>query len=239
MPYEILDKYEMSIPFRCIATPRLHVALLFLLFCQLFCQTVQSAEDSLVELIDTVQPGVCIIETDGRLSGSGFIVANDIVITNHHVIEGAKKISVVFHDRTKTTVRGSLFIDQKVPKGRDIAVLKIDKISPDAKILKLFDDLPEQGTEVIAFGQPEGEEFSVTKGIVSAVRGAREAGLPAGTWIKHDASISPGNSGGPLVNLEGQVVGMNTFTNLGSQKIAQNLNYAINVLPCWLTNSRL
>ena len=208
-----------------LALLNVEVTLLLLAFCP-----IAHSEDGLERLIERVKPGVCIIETDGHLSGSGFIVANDKIITNHHVIEGSLKISVIFNDRTKATVLGSLFIDQKIPNGRDIAVLKIDKISPTAKVLELSDDLPKQGAEVIAFGQPEGEEFSVTKGIVSAIRGAREAELSAGTWVQTDAAISGGNSGGPLVNLTGQVVGMNTFSKPGVQNDAQNLNYAISSL---------
>lgn len=204
------------------------IATLAVLLFLSFFATARGNENKTVKLVKKVQPSVCLIETNNSL-GSGFIVAEDKIITNYHVIELATEIEVVFHDRSRTKVIGSLFLDKSGPAGRDIAVLKVDKV-PDLTVpLPLSENLPEQASDVLALGQPELQKFTVTKGIVSGIRGPDEVNHP-GTWIQTDAPISSGSSGGPLINLEGEVVGMNTFSNVGSKGDAQNLNYAISSL---------
>ena len=82
-----------------------------------------------------------------------------------------------------------------------------------------------------AFGSPQGFSRSVSDGIVSAIRERAEVvyfGLDQSvTWVQTTAPISPGNSGGPLVNMKGEVVGVNTIIYTGSEKVAQNLNFAV------------
>ena len=128
--------------------------------------------------------------------------------------------TAVFKNGITAKVLGTLFIDEN----RDIAILKIDKQSPPR--VPLADAVPRQGDSVTAFGAPVGLSFSASDGIVSAVRPGgelSEAEKMPGTWIQTTAPISPGNSGGPLVNREGKVVAMNTMVLL----IGQNLNFAI------------
>jgi S1-C subfamily serine protease len=181
---------------------------------------------SLADLIEKVVPSVVridVVKGEGRGVGSGYVVADGLVATNHHVIAGANEATAVFKNGETAKVLGTLLLDDK----RDIAILKIDK--PSLPVLPLADALPRQGDSVTAFGAPVGLSFSASDGIVSAVRQGQEISdsdtIP-GTWIQTTAPISPGNSGGPLVNREGKVVAMNTMVLI----IGQNLNFAISSL---------
>jgi len=145
-----------------------------------------------------------------RGQGSGFIISTDgYVLTNHHVVDGADEIIVTLPD--KREFKGHLVgSDQR----SDVALVKIDgsalpssKIGDPAKL--------KVGEWVIAIGSPFGLQNTVTAGIVSAK--GRETGelLP---FIQTDAAVNPGNSGGPLINMRGEVVGVNSqiFTTSGA-----------------------
>jgi len=142
--------------------------------------------------------------------GSGFIISADgYLMTNHHVVEGSEQITVTLADKREFSAKliGS---DQRT----DVALLKIDASGlPSVRIgdpnrLRV-------GEWVIAIGSPFGLESTVTAGIVSAK--ARDTGefLP---FIQTDVAVNPGNSGGPLINLRGEVVGINSqiFTTSGA-----------------------
>jgi serine protease Do len=142
--------------------------------------------------------------------GSGFVISSDgYIMTNHHVVDGSEQITVTLADKREFSAKliGS---DQRT----DVAVLKIEASGlPSVKIgdpnrLRV-------GEWVIAIGSPFGLESTVTAGIVSAK--ARETGeyLP---FIQTDVAVNPGNSGGPLINLRGEVVGINSqiFTTSGA-----------------------
>ncbi len=137
--------------------------------------------------------------------GSGFVVSADgIVVTNHHVIDGADEIEVVFQDgkRFPATLKGS---DQKT----DIAVLKVDADAPLAYVKFGESDSTEVGDWVLAIGNPFGLGGTVTAGIVSA-RGRDIQSGPYDDFIQIDAPINRGNSGGPLFNMRGEVIGVNS-----------------------------
>jgi serine protease Do len=137
--------------------------------------------------------------------GSGFVIdASGIVVTNNHVISDADDITVIFNDgaRLKAEVIGR---DQKT----DLAVLQVKTDKP-LKAVKFADsDKVRLGEWVIAIGNPFSLGGSVTAGIVSARNRDINSG-PYDNYIQTDASINRGNSGGPLFNLEGDVVGVNT-----------------------------
>jgi len=140
-----------------------------------------------------------------RSLGSGFIISADgIVVTNNHVIEDADEIEIVFQDgkRYPATVSGS---DQKT----DIAVLKIDTDSPLPYVSFGDSDTAEVGDWVVAIGNPFGLGGTVTVGIVSA-RGRDIQSGPYDDFIQIDAPINRGNSGGPLFNTKGEVIGINS-----------------------------
>ncbi len=137
--------------------------------------------------------------------GSGFVIdPSGIVITNNHVIADATEVTVIFSDgqKLKAEVLGK---DQKV----DVAVLKVKPEKP-LKAVKFGDsDKARVGDWVLAVGNPFGLGGSVTAGIVSARNRNIDSG-PYDNYIQTDASINKGNSGGPLFNLDGEVIGINT-----------------------------
>lgn len=134
--------------------------------------------------------------------GSGFFISDDgYILTNHHVIDGADGILVTLTDgrELKAKVIGS---DQRT----DVALIKVE--TKDAPALQIGDPANlKKGGWVLAFGSPFGLDSTVTAGIVSAI--GRDTGdyLP---FIQTDVAVNPGNSGGPLVNMQGQVVGINS-----------------------------
>ena len=138
--------------------------------------------------------------------GSGFIIeSSGIVVTNNHVIAGADKVSITLDDN-RTFDATILGRDSKT----DLAVLKID--SKNAKLPSVNwgnSDSSRVGDWVIAIGNPFGLGGSVTAGIISA-RGRNINAGPYDNFIQTDASINRGNSGGPMFNLDGEVVGINT-----------------------------
>lgn len=140
-------------------------------------------------------------------TGSGVIIdAKGYIVTNNHVIEGAKEIVVSFADGT--TVEGKLVGSDPVT---DLAVVKVDV--KNLPVAELGDsDALIVGEPAIAIGNPLGLEFqgSVTSGVVSALNRSLDVGERKFKLIQTDAAINPGNSGGALVNAEGQVIGINT-----------------------------
>jgi len=143
--------------------------------------------------------------------GSGFLISSDgYLLTNHHVVEGADEITVTLPD--KREFKGKLIGSD--PR-TDVALVKIDG-GTDLPTLKIGDPAKLRvGEWVIAIGSPFNLQNTVTAGIVSAK--SRETGelLP---FIQTDAAVNPGNSGGPLINMRGEVVGINSqiFTTSGS-----------------------
>ena len=141
----------------------------------------------------------------GQSLGSGFIIdASGIIVTNNHVIEGADEINVVLSDNT--TLRAELVgTDPRT----DIAVLRVQPERPLPFVTFGDSDTALVGDWVLAIGNPFGLGGSVTAGIVSA-RGRDIRQGPYDDFIQTDAAINRGNSGGPLFNLAGEVVGINT-----------------------------
>ncbi len=137
--------------------------------------------------------------------GSGFVIdPSGIVITNNHVIADANEVTVILNDgqKLKAEVLGK---DQKV----DVAVLRVKPEKP-LKAVKFGDsDKAKVGDWVLAVGNPFGLGGSVTAGIVSARNRNIDSG-PYDNYIQTDASINKGNSGGPLFNMDGEVIGINT-----------------------------
>jgi S1-C subfamily serine protease/peroxiredoxin len=164
-------------------------------------------------------------------SGSGFVIdAKGRIATNYHVTRQGTKLVVAFRDGTKCEVTGYHALDRSA----DLAVVELAK--PPAKLKPLplgAKTPPRQGDSVIAIGHPRGLSFTVTSGIVSAVRKTSELPkenrdqlrAPADQlWIQTSAPISSGSSGGPLLDESGKVVGINTWVAFG-----QNLGFAIHV----------
>ncbi|MEB4592969.1 DegQ family serine endoprotease [Candidatus Thiothrix sp. Deng01] len=143
-------------------------------------------------------------EHDTRAMGSGFVVSPDgYIITNAHVVDGAKSVTVGLSDKRELPAE-IIGVD----KLSDIALLKIK--ADNLPVVQLGDsDKLEVGQWVVALGAPFGLDHSATQGIVSAL----SRSLPDGTYvpfIQTDVAVNPGNSGGPLFDLGGRVVGVNS-----------------------------
>jgi serine protease Do len=161
-------------------------------------------------------------------AGSGFILsAEGLILTNNHVVEGAKEITVTLADKQEYPAK----VVGRDPK-TDIALLKIDaKAGLPAVALGDSEQL-RVGDWVVAIGNPFGLSNTVTAGIVSA-KGRVIGASPYDDFIQTDASINPGNSGGPLFNLRGEVVGINTAIVPNGQGIgfAVPINQAKALVP--------
>ncbi len=144
-------------------------------------------------------------ERSSNSLGSGFVIdPSGIIITNNHVIADSNEVTVIFTDGTKLRAR-VIGKDSKV----DVAVLKVEADHP-LKSVKFGDsDQMRVGDWVIAVGNPFGLGGSVTAGIVSARHRDIDSG-PYDNYLQTDAAINKGNSGGPLFNMDGQVIGINT-----------------------------
>jgi S1-C subfamily serine protease len=169
-------------------------------------------------------------EQEGRAQegiGSGVVIVDTgVILTNMHVVAGADRIQVEFDDgfETEATVIG-------VRPEHDLAVLKANKIPDDlpAATLRSTSDLA-PGDEVIAVGFPFGIGPSVSAGVVSGLR--REYRSPGGkaltNLIQFDAAVNPGNSGGPLVTTDGEVVGIVTaILNPTEQHVFIGIGFAV------------
>lgn len=140
--------------------------------------------------------------------GSGVIISEDgYIVTNNHVVEGAEKLEVTLNDNRKFNAR-LIGTDPN----NDIALLKIQasKLSP---VVFANSDNVKVGEWVLAVGNPFGFNSTVTAGIVSAKARGLNKGNNAGveSFIQHDAAVNPGNSGGALVNMHGELIGINTM----------------------------
>lgn len=156
--------------------------------------------------------------------GSGFVISEDgFIVTNNHVIEGADEIMIEFFDGEELTAR----LIGRDPN-TDIALLKVD--SDDALPFVAFgnSDAARVGDWVMAVGNPLGQGFSVSAGIISARNRALSGSYD--DYIQTDAAINRGNSGGPLFNMDGEVVGVNTAIlspNGGSIGIGFSMSSAV------------
>jgi len=167
------------------------------------------------------------VSPDQTVSGSGFFISDKgYVLTNNHVVEGTNKVSIVLADGTQqdAAVVGA-------DRYSDIAVLKTSGAVPAVAALG-NSDLLQPGESVIAIGSPLGDfKNTVTVGVVSATGRSIDTGqgYQVEDLIQTDAAINHGNSGGPLVDLAGEVIGINTMIvrNTGSGDVAEGLGFAI------------
>jgi serine protease Do len=159
------------------------------------------------------QPGQPRVPRDGTSAGTGFVISADgYVLTNHHVIDGADEVVLRFTDRRELEAK----VVGSDPES-DVALLKVE--GKDLPALKLGDsDALKPGQWVVAIGSPFGFDHSVTAGVVSATgRTTPMTGQQYVPFIQTDVAINRGNSGGPLLNTAGEVVGINSqiFSNTG------------------------
>lgn len=202
----------------------LWLALALLLVFPVITQAQEKPEkETLPELIRRVKPSVVAVITydakgEVQMTGSGFFIRQNQVLTNMHVIEGAHQVEVRTLDGKGRVypVNGVLNTDDE----GDLALLSVNLPADRARSgLEIASTLPEEGEDVFVIGNPLRLEGSVSNGIVSAVREVPNLG----EIIQITAPISHGNSGSPLFNMKGQVLGIVTMkvTN------GQNINLAL------------
>jgi S1-C subfamily serine protease len=170
------------------------------------------------EVYRNVIDSVVLIQVSSGGQGSGFVYRDNFVVTNAHVVGDASDVQVRFTDgewRAASVVG--------VDPSADLAVVRVEDIPDDAEPLSMVDEQPAIGTEVVAIGNPYGLEGSVTSGLVSGVNRLIPApnGYRIPDAIQTGAPVNPGNSGGPLVTLDGEVVGV---INSGG---GENLAFAV------------
>ncbi|HEY1635794.1 MAG TPA: trypsin-like peptidase domain-containing protein [Acidimicrobiales bacterium] len=186
-------------------------------------------------ILARVEPAVVNINTQGgggRLGGSGagtgmVINSNGQVLTNAHVVSGATSLNVTFAGQSQTHPATVTSADPSA----DVALVQIQGVSGLPTVTLGDSGAVQVGDNVLAVGNALdlGNQPTVTEGIISALnRTLNSGGESLSGLLQTDAAISPGNSGGPLVNSAGQVVGMNTAVLTGSsQEPAQNIGFAI------------
>lgn len=193
-------------------------------------RAVETVGPAVVTVVGTVSGQITFFGQmpDEQSSGSGFFIRTDgYLLTNNHVIENAKQLTVVLADGSQAPAR----LVGTDPFA-DLAVLKIDAQVPAVAVLG-NSDLLKPGETLIAIGSPLGDfKNSVTVGVVSATGRSLDtgSGYSLENMIQTDAAINQGNSGGPLVNLNGEVVGINTMIVRGSgmgSAVAEGLGFAI------------
>ncbi|MGE5415649.1 MAG: trypsin-like peptidase domain-containing protein [Acidobacteriota bacterium] len=171
------------------------------------------------QVFQKVSPAIVYIEVlfpDGIAQGSGFIVSSTgDVLTNYHVVKNATAITVTTNSKQKFYLQKAYQFDEK----KDIALLKLKDASQLPTVPIGNSDILKNGQQVIAIGNPEGLENSISDGIVSQAK--RE--IEGQSLIQITTPISPGSSGGVLVNIYGEAVGI----TVGAILEGQNLNFAV------------
>ena len=150
--------------------------------------------------------------------GSGAFIEKDKIVTNYHVIESGVYYEVVFNSDDNVKYEATL---HKIDKAHDVAILKIDTLFPE-KVLKINKEYPKIGDDIIVAGSPMGLNGTVSKGNISAIRK-----FPPDDYdlFQISAPISPGSSGGPVVNLNAELIAI-SVSGVKSEG-AQNLNFAV------------
>jgi S1-C subfamily serine protease len=191
--------------------------------------TLRSAKSS--EIYQNAVNATVLVVTPEIGSGAGFVIdkAQGLIITNYHVTSGLKNLLVAFYDPNNQDPSKLKFHPATVIRysaKRDVAVLKLKSVPAQLSELKLDETKQAVGNDVHLIGHPLSLVWTYSRGMVTALRSRFQFGDENfADVIQIDASISPGNSGGPLLDEIGSVIGMVTFSNVGEN--AQNLNFAV------------
>ncbi len=186
-----------------------------------------------VAVFEQVSYGTVIITTADGIGSGALVTQKGHIVTNLHVVGNSKYVSVFFKPVGKTTVsrtdsvRGEVI---KVNGLKDLALVKVESIPPQARPIGLATSTPKVGADAHAIGHPRGEYWTYTKGYVSAIRNdykwsSDEKSNYQANIIQTQTPINPGNSGGPLISDERKLIGINSFILPNNP----GLNYAVSV----------
>ncbi len=182
----------------------------------------------LPDLVERLMPSIVRIRVDRTGAGSGIVIdRSGHILTNRHVVQGATRLVVELRDGTTATAEVT-----GMDAGNDLAVIRAN-LPAESLTPAVFGDsgAVRVGEPVFAIGNPFGLGFTVTSGIISGL-GRESDGAPGGHSIRGvlqtDAAVNPGNSGGPLFNAAGEVVGINTaLENPYGQRVFVGVGYAV------------
>jgi S1-C subfamily serine protease len=160
-------------------------------------------------IIENAVESVVTIVTDVS-QGTGFIIQEGYIVTNSHVLENARSAGIYTYDGELHRV----YLVGNNPE-MDVCLLKIDANYPPLEFGN--SDEISVGESVIAIGNPLGLQFSVTEGIISGIH--RKGLNDLEIYLQTDAALNPGNSGGPLLNKKGQIIGMNNFKTIQGESL--------------------
>ena len=185
---------------------------------------------SIKDIASNSLPKVVTIKSS-RGQGTGFFINDDgLLMTNRHVIGSGKKVNLQIETATGAILSGDVIY---VSRKDDFAIIKVNGNNYPKALPICYASYPVPGEEVIALGSPRGLSNTITRGIVSAFRrsGSFSEGFATtgASLIQTDAAINPGNSGGPLINSNGEVIGINTFAKTSSGG-SQGLNFAVSII---------
>lgn len=191
-------------------------------FCSFRAESYSGEEQTTINVYENVSPAIASIDVDigdGTSSGTGCIIeSSGVILTSSHVLEGHKKIKVTLANGEK--YEGFVLSDKGVG---DFALIKINT-KKSLPVIKLGDSSRiKVGQKVLAIGNPFGFNRSLTEGIISRVDREKNK-------IQTDAAINPGCSGGPLLNMDGEVIGINqSIYNPDNNKSNIGIGFAIPV----------
>jgi S1-C subfamily serine protease len=189
------------------------------------------ADGSVSQIYAQTAPGVAYVQNGNSGSGSGFLIdGQGHVVTNDHVVEGGSQFTVRFGEN------GDVLPARLIGKdaSSDLAVLEVDpkKVPAETKPLELASSAQlRPGDVAIAIGSPFGLSGTVTTGIISALDREIESpnGFPISGVLQTDAAINPGNSGGPLLDADGQVIGVNSQIASSAARQSSGVGFAVPV----------
>jgi serine protease Do len=176
---------------------------------------------SLRQLVRMAEPCVFLIyslDDEGNTTGSGtgfFINEHGLAVSNYHVFKGSSQYKIKTREGRYFPVSSIIHSDEDI----DYIIFKVD--IDQSPYLQLSEELPEKGEDIFVLGNPKGLESTVTRGVVSAFRSLHTRN----DYIQIDAAISPGSSGSPVMNMQGQVIGIAT----AKLDECESCNFAVNI----------
>ncbi len=223
------DTVEVDLGFEVLSVPRAEVARIeHVVASRLFHEQVGGEDRSLDDNIKAVGEAVVLVRTPVGL-GSGFVIHPEgYLITNDHVIEGSTELTVVVYRQATDGLRKDEYKNIRIVATSallDLALLKIEPDEPEEFVTVPLSNSNHlvQGEGVFAVGNPLGLERSLSEGIIAL----KSRLLSGQTYVQTTAALSPGNSGGPLFNMAGEVIGVNSLKAVAQG--AEGLSFSIPV----------